>query len=208
MKAIFLIEEKKMLRKKGFTLIELLIVVAIIAILAAIAVPNFLEAQVRSKVSRAKADIRTVVTALESYYVDANHYPTDNVPRPVLGDPSLGLTLGYELTTPIQYLSTMSITEDVFRLKVTNIPEGRQRIAYKNIVDMVDGPTKDTLTERHGAWRLYSAGPDKYFFYTGQTPPGDYMDWDIYNYDPTNGTVSYGDIFRDQMHSDGTVVLQ
>ena len=60
---------------KGFTLIELLIVVAIIAILAAIAVPNFLEAQIRSKVSRVKADQRSVATALESYYVDNNCYP-------------------------------------------------------------------------------------------------------------------------------------
>jgi type II secretion system protein G len=61
--------------KKGFTLIELLIVVAIIAILAAIAVPNFLEAQTRSKVSRVKADLRSLATALEAYYIDNNTYP-------------------------------------------------------------------------------------------------------------------------------------
>ena len=61
-------------RLKGFTLIELLIVVAIIAILAAIAVPNFLEAQTRAKVARVKADMRTLATALESYYVDHNNY--------------------------------------------------------------------------------------------------------------------------------------
>lgn len=61
--------------KKAFTLIELLIVVAIIAILAAIAVPNFLEAQVRSKVSRVKSDQRSFATALESYYIDNNTYP-------------------------------------------------------------------------------------------------------------------------------------
>ena len=59
----------------GFTLIELLIVVAIIAILAAIAVPNFLEARNRSKVSRAKADMRSLATAVEAYCVDTNNYP-------------------------------------------------------------------------------------------------------------------------------------
>ncbi|HUT24281.1 MAG TPA: prepilin-type N-terminal cleavage/methylation domain-containing protein, partial [Sumerlaeia bacterium] len=56
----------------GFTLIELLIVVAIIAILAAIAVPNFLEAQVRSMVSRVRADLRSLATAQEAYFTDWN----------------------------------------------------------------------------------------------------------------------------------------
>lgn len=71
---------KKPLFRQAFTLIELLIVVAIIAILAAIAVPNFLEAQTRAKVARVKADFRTIATAVESYRVDFNEYPegTDN----------------------------------------------------------------------------------------------------------------------------------
>lgn len=60
--------------KKAFTLIELLIVVAIIAILAAIAVPNFLEAQTRAKVARVLSDQRTYATALETYMIDHSTY--------------------------------------------------------------------------------------------------------------------------------------
>lgn len=63
-------------REKGFTLIELLIVVAIIGIIAAIAVPNLLTAIQRSKQKRTMADLRAIGTALGSYQTDYDMYPT------------------------------------------------------------------------------------------------------------------------------------
>ena len=62
-------------RNQGFTLIELLIVVAIIGIIAAIAIPNLLNAVDRSKQKRTMADVRYLGTGLESYAIDNTLYP-------------------------------------------------------------------------------------------------------------------------------------
>src|SRR5262245_23069808 len=105
-----------MRRRTGFTLIELLIVVAIIAILAAIALPNFLEAQTRAKVARVHSDLRTIATALEQYQLDYNRYLQD-------GDDYAAFNPAFwsqfnqfnRLTTPVAYLPGVPV--DIFHYK-------------------------------------------------------------------------------------------
>jgi prepilin-type N-terminal cleavage/methylation domain-containing protein len=89
---------------RGFTLIELLIVVGIISILAAIAMPNFLEAQVRAKCARVKSDLRSISVAWEAYAVDNDRYPVDWDNYPDAGETTqIGLI---QVTTPIAYLTS------------------------------------------------------------------------------------------------------
>ena len=130
------------LARRAFTLIELLIVVAIIAILAAIAVPNFLEAQTRAKTARAKSDLRTLAVAIESYRVDSNDYPyiqADGGPgtewQAPFGFPP-GRTAGPAgLTTPTAYLT--SALRDAFELESEQggplSPSGKNLLSFERL---------------------------------------------------------------------------
>jgi len=205
-------------------LIELLIVVAIIAILAAIAVPNFLEAQLRAKVSRVKADIRSIAVALEAYAVDHNAYP---ILRASVGNPaSAAINRGaianvYDLTTPIAYLTSVFLKDPFIPEMGYNEfaavygltePQGfiPRTLNYMNITHY------RTETQRWGPcevqWILLSYGPDKkrgpipgvsnplLGTYAGSAAltPAQQQYFAGALYDPTNGTVSQGDIFMYQ----------
>jgi general secretion pathway protein G len=199
-----------MKKVSGFTLIELLIVVAIIAILAAIAVPNFLEAQVRSKVSRVRSDMRSVVTGLESYRIDNNRYPNmSDVPYGGEIDEALGFhaRVPSYITTPIAYMT--SLPYDVFASENSTFdspiytPDTRvgERFAYFNYDLFIAAfPTSTSFQDRQedaGSWLLYSYGPDRDVDNGGA---GVYV-----NYDATNGTISAGNIFRTQSNPEAYV---
>jgi prepilin-type N-terminal cleavage/methylation domain-containing protein len=214
--------------KKGFTLIELLIVVAIIAILAAIAVPNFLEAQVRSKVSRTKADMRSIATALESYYIDYNSYPYDGyyVSSPAYPTSPVNAYnywyLPKTISTPTAYLTTC-IFVDPFRQHIAPTTQAWQlnNLRYTNIMatwsvkwGALNGRTSDSpflqdVLQEFGGWRLTSAGPDRAYGPSGWKGVSNYPTTALpYPYDPTNGTVSDGDIIRSQVATNGYVNAQ
>jgi len=185
----------------GFTLIELLIVVAIIAILAAIAIPNFLAAQTRSKVSRVRGELKSVTTGLESYYVDNTSYPLTTGYPPRLNyttEPS-GI-LPRELSTPVAYLTRVDF-KDPFKQFGTAPDE--EIYTFHNIAHLItrsSNPTNFWIPARdlaYGEWRMCSIGPDA-TYWNSRT----YMGWPhVMEYDPTNGTVSMGNIWRSQKQS-------
>lgn len=152
---------------KGFTLIELLIVVAIIAILAAIAVPNFLEAQTRAKVSRVKAEFRTIATGVESYHVDFNAYPSHVDPNGGAGSYQEPWGL-IRLTTPVSYLTNVHWV-DPFRLagqRNANLIAGFNYYLYTPLFDDRDGPPYIGLRNLYRKW--LSTNPAVFPYYNGK----------------------------------------
>jgi len=182
------------MKPRGFTLIELLIVVAIIGILAAIAVPNFLNAQIRAKIARTMSDIRTITNATEMLHLDKNLWlidgnDCDGTPQccqdgEFFGKTSLQANIKMvagqgdmrfngqiykPLTTPIPYLS--SIPVDPFANGLF--------YSYEDY----------DCSNKSGGWGLLDAvGPD-----------GDSGDWHRSMgpaaYSATNGVASNGDIW-------------
>lgn len=198
------------MNKQGFTLIELLIVVAIIGILAAIAVPNFMNAQIRAKTAHVMSDFRAIATAQEQYFLDNNNYA-----------PAFKLNA---LTSPVPYLA--SVPQDIFPPKYDLGSGGRQgggpyaQVSWYRYVLGSRNPAiggSDGLRTAHCAdywayfdpfllrsaavsranamdcptqWLVKSFGPNV----NTNGLCGDNGDDCTFRYDPTNGLISIGDI--------------
>ncbi|MFB3788398.1 MAG: type II secretion system protein [bacterium] len=190
----------------AFTLIELLIVVAIIEILAAIAVPNFLASQTRAKVARVKQDLRSLGTAAEMYYIDTGQYP------PHLAQQDCSEIPYYRryafFTTPVAYISTMPGREIFTPVDQVNFTEMSEVVADTFYYTWTNFASFGCRAEPHELWPyrtthaylLRSRGPDgllepnpvrnEHFAGNGALSPDPFL------YDATNGTLSRGDMIR------------
>jgi prepilin-type N-terminal cleavage/methylation domain-containing protein len=184
-------------RIDGFTLIELLIVIAIILILIAIALPNFIEAQTRAKVAKARADQRSITLAMESYALDNGG---DYMPYNRWGNPANPRYLN-ALSTPIRYFTSADSVTDPFFDPEIDEDLGMDRYGYNS-----DGLVRGTALQSTGVWfrnisdmirqgipgvhairyQITSSGPDQVLN----------MENSLLLYSVTNGSRSPGDIIR------------
>ncbi len=188
--------------RRGFTLIELLIVVAIIGILAEIAVPNFLNAQVKAKLAQAYGNLASLRTAIGTYEMDWNWPPMD------MGEETETGQSYRPLTTPVAYISGYGVVKEIFppkqhsrkyyeygaSLRYGNEPDtagGQSRVAqYKaagvSFVCVSGGPDADT----DWPWTDWAVGLQALKNPSRAGPNGDGGAF----YDSSNGLGSSGDI--------------
>ena len=169
----------------AFTLIELLIVVAIIGILAAIAVPNFMNAQVRAKIARVYSDFKSLGTAIEMYRMDNNQYPGGDHWKTGTSWWMKHTYRYHVLTTPIAYITTIPI--DPFQTSKPQV----LNTALESIWD--GGYVYDDVSRTDNTMVVYG----KNYSYTVRSP-GPTLDWSLAHasyvnyYSASNGLRSSG----------------
>ena len=178
----------KFKKMRAFTLIELLIVVAIIGILAAIAVPNFLNARMRATIAKMQTDLRALGDALHMYRIDNKCYFEQMGSNPAREM--------QRLTTPIVYIA--AIPHDPFRSRLLN---PKYQSTTENY-DYSSYPISYSVPKCKKDWLLHGIGPDtdEDTSVDGLDPSGATAQRKLLFmrllYQPSNGLVSSGDVIH------------
>lgn len=187
-----------MTRPRGFTIIELMIVVSIVMILSGIALQNYQEASIRTRIAVNHSDFRTLAAGIELYRVDHNDYPRmahwgffeDPAFDEIEGQRVRGV-MSKALSTPVAYVLNAHMV-DPFMSRAERAPADERLYTYQNLEtyrsELPASSFWPLAVRYYGAWRLGGVGPDQRFDHgfvnSAQLP-----------YDPTNGLISLGNIW-------------
>jgi type II secretion system protein G len=129
--------------RKGFTLIELMVVIAIIIILAAIAIPNYINMTKRAQASKATSDAAVVATALEVYRTDNNTYPTTALTSFATGTTSNELVISTGTTgsayAGTEYLTSATVIQIIANETSVSYTGGTPDKGWTLIIQTKDG---------------------------------------------------------------------
>jgi len=188
------------MRKESFTLVELLIVIAIIVIITAIAVPNLISANIKAKVKGIKSEMGSIAIALEDYRIDKGDYPIEPGSWQSGYDPDVIAQLNKAFDRHSRAIGLGKLvfpegaSDPVYLYRIPGDPFNDGGEEEWNGTSGAHNNHYSYFTSEGKYWALVSYGPDKDLDVTTYSEAKAAADNGTDLYNPDNGITSSGDI--------------